>query len=421
MHLSNNEILIILSLIIITSYLFNFITQKIKIPSVLLLISTGVILKLTAENMGIVFLFPQSSLELMGTLGLILIVLEASLDLKITKEEIPLIRNAFFAALVILIISSGLIAFAIQWWLDISLKKSLINAIPLAVISSAIAIPSVALFNKKIRNFIIYESTFSDILGIMLFNYVIQDNVLNLYTLGDFGINVLLILLISFGGSALLIFLINKITHKVKFFLILSILLLIYEIGKQFHLPSLLLVLVFGLMIGNSKKLMHNKISGYFNPEKLQADLPPFITFTEETAFLIRTFFFVLFGFSVNLKEIMDYRVVLAGLTITGISLLIRYLYLRITVKEGYRITKLFLAPRGLITVILFYSIPLKYIVPEFSIGIVFFVIITSGLLMMISLWSGGKDGNDISPGHDQLQTPEARPEHANVLIDMQE
>jgi len=322
----------------------------------------------------------------MGTLGLILIVLEASLELKLTKEEIPQMRNAFLAALIILVVSVLSMAFVIQWWLFTPFKKSLVNAIPLAVISSAIAIPSVAMFNKKIKNFIIYESTFSDILGIVLFNYSIQDRLFTLKTLGNSAINMILILVISFVGSLLLLFLINRISNKVKFFLILSILFLIYAIGKEFHLPSLLLVLVFGLMINNPEKFLISRISKFFNPEKLSVNIEPFKLFTEESAFLVRTFFFILFGYSVDLDELLDITIIISGIAITIISLVIRYIYLRFTVKEGFRITKLFLAPRGLITVILFYSIPAKYIIPEFSIGIVFFVIISTGLLMMISL-----------------------------------
>jgi tellurite resistance protein TehA-like permease len=46
----------------------------------------------------------------------------------------------------------------------------------------------------------------------------------------------------------------------------------------------------------------------------------------------------------------------------------------------------LFVAPRGLITIVLFYSIPpfLKH--PAFNEGILFFVIILSAILMMVGL-----------------------------------
>jgi NhaP-type Na+/H+ or K+/H+ antiporter len=389
MTIGNNELIIIFSSIIILSYFFNFIASKVKVPSVLLLLFLGISLKLLANYSETVFNFSHNSLELLGTFGLILIVLEATLDLKLKRENMPTIRNAFLASLIILFVSAFSIAAIIQLWLDTSIKKAIINAIPMAVISSAIAIPSVVGLPKRIREFIVYEATFSDIAGIMLFYYVIQDKLLTLGTFGIFTIKFISIIIISLAGSLLLLFLINRITSHVKFFLILSVLLLIYASGKIFHLPSLLLVLVFGLLVSNSEKFIKGKLRHLFNPEKLQSDITPFKTITEESAFMIRTFFFVLFGYSINLEELFSVNIIFGGLAIVSTSLLIRYLYLKVAVKEADRTAKLFLAPRGLITVILFYSIPKKYIIPEFSVGIVFFVIIISGLMMGISLRKG--------------------------------
>lgn len=392
MTIDTNNLIIIISLIIIASYLYNQLSRLIKVPSVLLLISTGLLLQFLAKTFTVQYAIDQSTIELMGTLGLILIVLEASLDLKLTRDRIPNIRNAFFAALFILLVSAFSMAFVIQWWLDTGLKRSLITAIPLAVTSSAIAIPSVAMFSKKVKEFIIYEATFSDILGILLFNYTIQDRLLNYVTLQNFAINVIVIIAVSLIGSFILLFMINKMTHHVKYFLILAILLLIYASGKIFHLPSLLLILVFGLLIGNSETVVRGKAREYLSPDKLKHELISFKNLTEETAFVIRTFFFVLFGYNVELKELTKPEIINAGIIIIVILLVIRYMYLRFTVKETHRMIKLFLAPRGLITVILFYSIPAKYIIPEFSIGIIFFVIMVTGLMMTISLWIGDTD-----------------------------
>ncbi|RZL60366.1 MAG: sodium:proton antiporter, partial [Pedobacter sp.] len=190
----------------------------------MLLISAGVLLQFLAKKFQIDFVIPDSTIELMGTFGLILIVLEASLDLKLEKEEIPTVKNAFYAALLILTITSISIALLIQWWLGTSFKNSLITAIPLAVTSSAIAIPSVSFLTKKIREFIIYEATFSDIIGILFFNYVIQDKLLNIVTVQNFILNVIIITLVSLAGSFILLYLINRIPGHVKFYLILGIL-----------------------------------------------------------------------------------------------------------------------------------------------------------------------------------------------------
>lgn len=404
MYLSNNELIIVLSILFILSYLYVFISSKIRIPSVLLLIGTGIFLKSLATKFDISFTFPQSSLELIGTFGLILIVLEASLDLKLTKEEMPIVRSAFAASVIIFFISAFAIALILKLWLKAPLQQAIINAIPLAIVSSAIAIPSVASMNEQVKNFIIYESTFSDIIGILIFNYAIKENIFDYKTIGALGISSILILLISLVGSVLLIFLMTKIKHQKKFFLIIAILFLIYAIGKEAHLPSLLMVLIFGLMTGNFKYFFKEKFAQHFNSRLLNLQLIPFKSFTEETAFMIRTFFFVLFGYSVEIHELLEWKIILPGLAITATLLFIRFIYIRITVKEGNRVAKLFLAPRGLITVILFYSIPAQYLLPDFTIGIVFIVIILTGLMMTFSLILGS---NDIQ--FDSLQSEDSQ------------
>jgi NhaP-type Na+/H+ or K+/H+ antiporter len=172
-------------------------------------------------------------------------------------------------------------------------------------------------------------------------------------------------------------------------------LILTYSLGKLFHLPSLLLILIFGVLINNTDIIPVIKISTYFVSNKLKEDLVTFKVFTGEIAFVIRTFFFVLFGYSIGLKEIANYEMLSISASIILLSLLIRYFFLRITVKKSNYLTKLFMAPRGLITVLLFYSIPEEYIIYKFSTDIVFIVIVSSSLLMMISLWIQNK-GNEI-------------------------
>jgi potassium/hydrogen antiporter len=65
-----------------------------------------------------------------------------------------------------LLISFGL-AFVIQYFGDMTYKVALTNAIPFAIISSAIAIPRANRLTKKHKEFITYESSFSDIFGVI--------------------------------------------------------------------------------------------------------------------------------------------------------------------------------------------------------------------------------------------------------------
>ena len=95
----------------------------------------------------------------------------------------------------------------------------------------------------------IYESTFSDILGIILFYMLIDwfriseltDVILQ--TAGKFGITIIF----SIGITLALTFLFQRMFNEINYFLIFAILLLIYAIGKEFHLSALILILVFGV------------------------------------------------------------------------------------------------------------------------------------------------------------------------------
>ena len=54
-----------------------------------------------------------------------------------------------------------------------NIKEGLLYGVPLSIISSAIIIPSIQGFNEKKKSFLIYESTFSDVLGLLMFSVII--------------------------------------------------------------------------------------------------------------------------------------------------------------------------------------------------------------------------------------------------------
>ena len=69
----------------------------------------------------------------------------------------------------------------------------------------------------------------------------------------------------------------------------------------------------------------------------------------------------------------------------------IRYLYLRFIAKSDL-IPELFIAPKGLITVLLFYSIPAQHHLGEVGESLLFVVILLTGVLMMVGLQLTKKD-----------------------------
>lgn len=106
---------------------------------------------------------------------------------------------------------------------------------------------------------------------------------------------------------------------------------------------------------------------------------------TAETSFLIRTFFFLLFGYSINLNAIASENIIILGVIIVLILFITRYLYLHFFLKESV-FPEVFFIPRGLITVLLFYKIPASYHPEKLQGGILFFIVIASSLIMMMGM-----------------------------------
>jgi NhaP-type Na+/H+ or K+/H+ antiporter len=383
--------LLILCLLIVLSYAFDFVARKTRFPSVVLLMGVGVIAQ---------FLIPKdfqseniaSLLQVLGTVGLILIVLEGGMDIHINKDKKKLILRSLLASFVVLLASSFALAGVLYVLVDASFYNCFVNAVPLSVISSAIAIPSAAALAPQSKEFVVYESTFSDILGIILFNFVTTNKTMGFEAFGKLSWQIVAVVILSVVFSLLLFKMIEVITHKVKFFLILALLLIMYILGKQYmHLPTLLMVFLFGLLMSNRELFIIPQIKKYFNTHGFDTHFKEFFLITSESAFIIRTFFFVAFGFFVPLDTLTKGDVLLLGLLAFGIILLVRYIYMLISKTEPLNILTL-IAPRGLITILLFLQLPDYYKIPDVGLGVLFIVICLSlAALTAGTMLTGGK------------------------------
>lgn len=380
-----HTILILLSGIVILSYVFNIISKKTNIPSVLLLIGTGIAMKYTLGYYGYEEYNVARLVKILGAVGLIMIVLEAALDLELGRSKIKLIRDSFFSALFIFLLSVFGIAWLITSWLYVPFEKAFLYAIPLSIISSAIVIPSARHLPQLKKEFIIYESSLSDIVGIMVFNYMLMRNVMSIGSAITFVGSVGLAALISAIATIILIYILTKTDVHIKFFLAFAILAMIYTLGELIHLPSLLIVLVFGLVLNNSSLWARGSLHRIVDMENVENVLAFLKSITAETSFLIRTFFFILFGYSINLPVLIHTEVWALGSLIVGILLAVRFVYLRLILKTNL-FPELFLMPRGLVTILLFYSIPVEKSLGNFNEGILFFVVVVTSLLMAIGL-----------------------------------
>lgn len=179
-------IIITFCVLLLVAYVFDLTSSKTKVPSVILLLILGWLVKQLTIWLDIQLPDFSSILPVLGTIGLILIVLEGSLELGLDKSKFKIIKQSFWGAFAAIIALAFVLGVSFAYIGDFSLKDSLTNAIPFCVISSAIAIPSVQNIASRDREFVIYESSLSDILGVILFNILALNEVITIFSLGKF-------------------------------------------------------------------------------------------------------------------------------------------------------------------------------------------------------------------------------------------
>jgi len=385
-------IIITICSLLLIAYLFDITSSRTKIPSVILLLLLGWAVRQLTNLFDFHLPDLSSVLPILGTIGLILIVLEGSLELELNKSKFKLIRKSLLGALIPMIALAFLLAYLFQYFGQFSLKDSLVNAIPFCVISSAVAIPSVRHLASTDKEFIIYESSLSDIFGVLFFNFIALNDNFDTHCFGHFGLQLLVIILVSFVATIGLSLLLSKIEHHIKFVPIILLVILIYAVSKIYHLPALIFILIFGLFIGNLDELKHFKWVEKFRPDELDKEVKKFKRLTIEGAFLIRALFFLLFGYLIETSDILNAETIIWAIGIVFIIFIFRTVQLKLS---NIPLTPLlFVAPRGLITILLFLSIVPTQNISLVSKSLVIQVIILTALTMMVGLMTSKRNGD---------------------------
>lgn len=380
----SNAIIISLCLLLLISYMFDVSSPKTKIPSVILLLIVGWAVRQAADFFGISIPNLSPILPIIGTVGLILIVFEGALDLELNRSKKKLIISSISMSLIPMLVLSIGIGLVFDAIFGVEFRRGLLNAVPFAVISSAIAISSAKNLLPKDREFVIYESTFSDIFAVVLFNFIIRNEVIDGNSFVVFGWQLILILVITVIATLGLSLLMSKIRHRVKFVPIILLIILIYAIAKEYHLPALIFIFILGLFIGNLDKFKRFRFVDKLQPEIMVKEVVKLNDITTEITFSIRSLFFILFGYLINTHELLNAKTFIIA---TGI--LIGIIVLRII---GLKIARqklnplLYVAPRGLITILLFITIPDTERISMVNNSLVIQVIVLTALFMMVGL-----------------------------------
>ena len=380
----SNAIIISLCLLLLISYMFDVSSPKTKIPSVILLLIVGWAVSQAADFFGISIPNLSPILPIIGTVGLILIVFEGALDLELNRSKKKLIISSISMSLIPMLVLSIGIGLVFDAIFGVEFRQGLLNAVPFAVISSAIAISSAKNLLPKDREFVIYESTFSDIFAVVLFNFIIRNEVIDGNSFVVFGWQLILILVITVIATLGLSLLMSKIRHRVKFVPIILLIILIYAIAKEYHLPALIFIFILGLFIGNLDKFKRFRFVDKLQPEIMVKEVVKLNDITTEITFSIRSLFFILFGYLINTHELLNAKTFIIATGILVGIIVLRIIGLKIARQNLNPL--LYVAPRGLITILLFITIPDTERISMVNNSLVIQVIVLTALFMMVGL-----------------------------------
>jgi hypothetical protein len=119
-------------------------------------------------------------------------------------------------------------------------------------------------------------------------------------------------------------------------------------------------------------------------PDLLDLEVKKFKEITIEATFVIRVLFFLLFGYLMETSEILNTDTLVWSVGIVAGIFIIRVILLKISRLELSPLV--FVAPRGLITILLFLSIPASQAIPLVNKSLIIQIIILTALVMMIGL-----------------------------------
>ena len=164
---------------------------------------------------------------------------------------------------------------------------------------------------------------------------------------------------------------------------IIALVLFLYAFAKGYHLPGLILILTFGLVLANIEKLNLIPFLKDFNITHLKSEITRFEEITVELTFLVRVAFFLIFGFTIELSSLLDLHSLL--LSMSGFFIIIFFRVVQLLLMKLPLLPLAFVAPRGLITILLFVSIPSSNKILFINQTVITQVIIISSLFMMIA------------------------------------
>ena len=383
--MNQNLAIVFIGLLIFAAHLFTEIFSRKRIPDVLLLMIIGLVVGpilhwVRPEALGSVG-------SIFTTITLVILLFESGTQLnfetlmKSIKGTMKLTNINFFITMVVVAGLSMLLARFDIW-------TSLMLGAILGGTSSAVIIPMVSQLKigPKSRTILILESAFSDVLCIVFalaLLEVIESGSMNIgMVLGKVLYSFLLATVIGLVSAILWSYVLDKVRHvKNSILTTPAFVFIVYGISEWLGCSGAIASLAFGIAMANIDKIYTRVLKKMLKTEPTKLNDIEKLLFSE-VVFLLKTFFFVYIGISIQLDMLWP---ILIGLIITVVLFALRIPIVQISIWKKDDLEpedKAFMAgmlPKGLAAAVLA-TIPMQAGVPggETIQSIVFAVILFS-------------------------------------------
>ena len=148
-------------------------------------------------------------------------------------------------------------------------------------------------------------------------------------------------------------FFINRLEGHVRFLPLIAGIVFLYGAGKALHLSPLVLVLGCGLLLNNPHLGRWSPRLSAVRGEDYDQTLKEFKGLVAELTFAAKSFFFLLLGYWTDLDTMRTMHAWVIAIAVFGVVYVSRFAILRL-LRQPYARALTWIAPRGLITVLLF-------------------------------------------------------------------
>lgn len=380
------------------SYFAEALFESTRIPSVVLLIFSGVILGLFQLVPGTDF---QKAAPYFGAVALVVILFEGGLGLDLDESARGLTIALWLAAVSFLLTAGTLTLFA-HALLDLPWSSSFALGSVLGVPSSAVVLPIAGRLGlrSELRTTVVLEAALADVFGILGAGIAIEAAaggsvaVLALRrTFVGFTLGALVALVVGLLWSRLLRNLSARSGQSYGEVLTFGVVLLLDGVVHTLGGASAIAVVSFGLVLSNEPVIMARLLRRPLSSvaEALFGELRTSVhRFTNQLTFLVRTFFFVFLGMVVRwtgltlssaLTAVLFVGIVIVARRAT-VVLLNRVGLLDVSTEEGLALSALM--PRGLVTAVLAFGAVEAGLPGSDSFPLYAFVLLVATNLLMV-------------------------------------